>query len=151
MTGTLEARMRQIALPRNRVSHCALLAMAVAFRALAAGGSAQADQIGSARARGVDHPGKPVRRGLFIVVDHQEEIGRRELRKRRPERGIDRAGIGCMLEDPFIDYAKVVQGMGVHAEGPITDPRDLGPAIQRAAAIVRRGEPALVDVVTQPR
>jgi acetolactate synthase I/II/III large subunit len=39
-----------------------------------------------------------------------------------------------------IYYAKVAQGMGVLAEGPITDPKDLGPAIARA--IVKRGEPA---------
>ena len=30
-------------------------------------------------------------------------------------------------------------------------PNDLGPAIRRALAVVKRGEPALVDVVTQPR
>jgi hypothetical protein len=31
------------------------------------------------------------------------------------------------------------------------DPNDLGPAIQRALAVVKRGEPALVDVVSQGR
>ena len=36
--------------------------------------------------------------------------------------------------------------MGVYAEGPITDPKDLGPAILRAIAVVKRGEPALVEV-----
>jgi hypothetical protein len=41
--------------------------------------------------------------------------------------------------------------MGVHGEGPVTDPKELGPAIGRALAVVARGEPALVDVVTQPR
>jgi benzoylformate decarboxylase/acetolactate synthase-1/2/3 large subunit len=41
--------------------------------------------------------------------------------------------------------------MGVYAEGPVTDPANLGPAIRRALDVVRRGEPALVDVVTQPR
>jgi hypothetical protein len=41
--------------------------------------------------------------------------------------------------------------MGVHGEGPITDPNELGPAIQRAVEMVQSGEPALVDVVTQPR
>ncbi len=81
---------------------------------------------------------------------HQEVMHLQRMTNRH-QRGIDRAGIGCMLEDPHIDYAKVAQGMGVHAEGPITDPKDLGPAIARAAAVVRRGEPALVDVVTQPR
>ena len=33
----------------------------------------------------------------------------------------------------------------------ITDPKDLGPALKRAVERVERGEPAVVDVVTQPR
>jgi hypothetical protein len=41
--------------------------------------------------------------------------------------------------------------MGWYAEGPITNPNDLGPALKRAVAVVKRGEPALVDAVTQPR
>jgi thiamine pyrophosphate-dependent acetolactate synthase large subunit-like protein len=41
--------------------------------------------------------------------------------------------------------------MGVHGEGPITDPNDLGPALARAIAVVKSGEPAVVDVVTDPR
>ena len=69
----------------------------------------------------------------------------------RHERGITRASIGTTLEDPNIDYAKVAQGLGVHGEGPITNPDDLGPAIGRALAVVKSGRPALVDVVTQPR
>ena len=38
-----------------------------------------------------------------------------------------------------------------HAQGPITNPNDLGPAITRALDVVKRGEPSLIDVVTQPR
>ena len=41
--------------------------------------------------------------------------------------------------DPNIDYAKLAQGMGWYAEGPITDPKDLGPALKRAVAMVKRG------------
>jgi acetolactate synthase I/II/III large subunit len=41
--------------------------------------------------------------------------------------------------------------LGLYAEGPITNPKDLGGALKRAVAAVKRGEPALVDVVTQPR
>jgi acetolactate synthase I/II/III large subunit len=41
--------------------------------------------------------------------------------------------------------------MGVFAEGAITDPKDLGPALKRATAVVERGEPALVDVISQGR
>jgi thiamine pyrophosphate-dependent acetolactate synthase large subunit-like protein len=69
----------------------------------------------------------------------------------RHQRGIENAGIGTTLVDPNIDYAKVAQGMGWYAEGPIADPKDLGPALKRAVAVVKRGEPALLDTVTQPR
>jgi acetolactate synthase-1/2/3 large subunit len=40
---------------------------------------------------------------------------------------------------------------GVASFGPITDPNDLGPALKKAVAVVKRGEPALVDVVSQGR
>jgi thiamine pyrophosphate-dependent acetolactate synthase large subunit-like protein len=66
-------------------------------------------------------------------------------------RGVDRGMIGSQLTDPNIDYARLAQSMGVYAEGPITNPSDLAPALRRAIAVVKRGEPALVDVVTQAR
>jgi len=69
----------------------------------------------------------------------------------RHQRGIENAGIGTTLVDPNIDYATVAKGMGVYAEGPILEAKNLGPALQRALAVVEKGEPALVDVVTQPR
>ena len=59
--------------------------------------------------------------------------------------------IGSQIIDPNIDYAKMAVSMGVYAEGPIDNPNDLGPALKRAIAVVKRGEPALVDVVTQVR
>jgi thiamine pyrophosphate-dependent acetolactate synthase large subunit-like protein len=40
--------------------------------------------------------------------------------------------------------------MGVHGE-TVTDPTQLGDAYARAIAIVKNGEPALVDVVSQGR
>jgi hypothetical protein len=52
---------------------------------------------------------------------------------------------------PRIDYAKMAQSLGWYAEGPISNPNDLGPSLARAIAAVKRGEPALVDVITQPR
>jgi len=33
-----------------------------------------------------------------------------------------------------VDYANLAKGFDVHGEGPITDPKDLGPAIKRAIA-----------------
>jgi thiamine pyrophosphate-dependent acetolactate synthase large subunit-like protein len=81
---------------------------------------------------------------------HQEVMHLQRMANRH-NRGIDRAGIGTRIEDPNIDYARLAQSMGLTAEGPITDPKDLGPALKRAIAAVKRGEPALIDVVTQPR
>jgi thiamine pyrophosphate-dependent acetolactate synthase large subunit-like protein len=69
----------------------------------------------------------------------------------RRERGIERASIGNAIDNPAIDFAKLAGGFGVHAEGPITNPSDLAPALRRAIAVVKGGEPALVDVVVQPR
>ena len=66
-------------------------------------------------------------------------------------RSVDRGAIGSQITDPNIDYAKMAVSMGVYAEGPIDNPADLGPALKRAIAVVKRGEPALVDVVTQVR
>jgi acetolactate synthase I/II/III large subunit len=69
----------------------------------------------------------------------------------RHGRGIENADVGTTLKDPHIDYATVAKGFGVYAEGPVTEPKDLRPALQRAIAVVKRGEPALVDVVAQAR
>jgi thiamine pyrophosphate-dependent acetolactate synthase large subunit-like protein len=81
---------------------------------------------------------------------HQEVMHLQRMAGRH-NRGITRAHIGTTIDNPNIDYAKVAQGMGVHAQGPITNPNDLGPAIKRALEVVKRGEPSLIDVVTQPR
>jgi acetolactate synthase I/II/III large subunit len=66
-------------------------------------------------------------------------------------RRMDQPMIGTGIYDPFIDFAKIAQGMGVSAEGPVTNPADLGPALQRAVQVVKSGAPAMLDVVTQPR
>jgi len=67
------------------------------------------------------------------------------VHKRRP----DRAWVGTVLDDPPIDFAKLAQAQGVWAEGPITDPDKLGPALKRAVDVVKGGAPALLDVVCQ--
>ncbi len=67
------------------------------------------------------------------------------------DRDLGRSDIGTALNGPNIDYASIAKGYGLYAEGPITDPNDLGPALKRAIARVKAGEPALLDVVTQPR
>jgi thiamine pyrophosphate-dependent acetolactate synthase large subunit-like protein len=81
---------------------------------------------------------------------HQERMYVQDMAA-RAERGIDRANIGTAITDPNIDYAMLAKAYGVYSAGPIENPKDLGPAIRTAIEVVKRGEPALVDVVTQPR
>jgi acetolactate synthase-1/2/3 large subunit len=81
---------------------------------------------------------------------HQEVMHLNRMAARRM-RALDTAKIGTMLYDPFVDYAKIAQGMGVEAIGPISNPNDLAPAIRRGIEIVKSGQPALIDVVTQGR
>jgi acetolactate synthase I/II/III large subunit len=69
----------------------------------------------------------------------------------RANRDVSRAGIGTKLIDPNINYAGMAKCYGMEGIGPITDPKDVGPAIKRAIEIVKRGEPVLVDTVTQGR
>ncbi len=66
-------------------------------------------------------------------------------------RGGDRGHIGSSLRDPYIDYAKMAAGYGMAGEGPMTDPARLGAALKRGVDSVKRGEPYLIDVITQPR
>lgn len=84
-------------------------------------------------------------RGYYQEVMHLQRMA--SLHNRRT----DQAWIGNALDNPAIDYAKLAQGLGVWAEGPIQDPAALGPALRRALAVVKSGAPALIDVVCQAR
>jgi thiamine pyrophosphate-dependent acetolactate synthase large subunit-like protein len=69
----------------------------------------------------------------------------------RANRDIDKVRIGTDLTNPNIDYATMAKAYGMYSTGPIENPADLAPAIKKALEVVKRGEPALIDVVTQPR
>jgi thiamine pyrophosphate-dependent acetolactate synthase large subunit-like protein len=69
----------------------------------------------------------------------------------RVNRDIDKVRIGTDLTNPNIDYATMAKAYGMYSTGPIENPAELGPAIKKALEVVKRGEPALIDVVTQPR
>jgi len=82
---------------------------------------------------------------------HQEFMHLQRMASRR-QRGVDGSSrIGNALRDPEPNLAKIAAGMGCWSEGPITDPNELAPALKRALDVVENGEPALVDVVCQPR
>ena len=81
---------------------------------------------------------------------HQEMMYLQDMAN-RAQRRADNAAIGTAISDPHINYATMAKAYGVYSAGPIENPNDLGPAIRAAIEVVKRGEPALIDVVTQPR
>jgi len=92
---------------------------------------------------------------LLMVVHnnrawHQETMHMVRMANRR---GRDEQNwrIGTTIDNPNIDYAQQAKSFGVWAEGPITKPEDLAPAIARALEVVKSGKPALLDVVSAPR
>jgi len=81
---------------------------------------------------------------------HQERMYVQDMAA-RAERGIDRANIGTAITDPNINYATMAKAYGMFGVGPIENPNELAPAIRSALEVVKRGEPALIDVISQPR
>ena len=97
------------------------------------------------------HHGIPLLSVMHNNRAYHQEVMHLQRMANRHQRGITTAEIGTTIKNPNIDYSALARSMGVHGEGPITDPKDLAPALKRALDVVARGEPALVDVVTQPR
>ena len=69
-------------------------------------------------------------------------------RQRGADKGVEP---GNSIDDPAIDFAGLAKSLGVWSAGPISSPHELRPAFARAIDVVEQGEPALVDVISQPR
>jgi len=63
----------------------------------------------------------------------------------------ENAWLGQAIDYPAPDFAGLARSFGWYAEGPIEDPAQVGGAIRRALDAVKRGQPALVDTITQYR
>jgi thiamine pyrophosphate-dependent acetolactate synthase large subunit-like protein len=81
---------------------------------------------------------------------HQERMYVADMAA-RAQRDVSRVDIGNAISEPNIDYAAMAKAYGMFGIGPIENPADLGPALKKAIEVVKRGEPAMVDVVSQPR
>ncbi len=88
-------------------------------------------------------------RGYHQEVMHVQRLS--NFRNRVANIGNDLGPIGTSIMNPDIEYHKLAESMGWWAKGPIKDPADLGPALKEAVAVVKSGQPALVNVWTQPR
>ncbi|MGD0851140.1 thiamine pyrophosphate-binding protein [Bradyrhizobium sp.] len=81
---------------------------------------------------------------------HQEVMHVQRMANRH-NRGLRNVPIGTTIDNPNIDYARIAQGYGAVGIGPVSDPNDLPEAIRKGVAAVKAGQPALIDVVMQPR
>jgi thiamine pyrophosphate-dependent acetolactate synthase large subunit-like protein len=88
-------------------------------------------------------------RGYHQEVMHVQRLS--NFRNRVASLGNDMGPVGTSIENPDIAYHQLAQSMGWWAKGPIKDPAELGPALKEAVAVVKSGQPALVNVWTQPR
>lgn len=88
-------------------------------------------------------------RGYHQEVMHVQRLS--NFRNRVANLGPDMGPVGTSIENPDIEYHKLAESMGWWARGPIKDPAELGPAIKQAVAVVKDGQPALLNVWTQPR
>jgi thiamine pyrophosphate-dependent acetolactate synthase large subunit-like protein len=85
-------------------------------------------------------------RSYYNDEEHQARVAR--------ERGrpVENAHVGQAMVDPPVDFAALARSFGIEAWGPVDEPRDLKPALERAVRhVLRERKPALVDVVMQPR
>ena len=85
---------------------------------------------------------------------HQEVMHVQRLsnfRNRVANLGGDLGPVGTSIQNPDIEYHKLAESMGWWAKGPIKDPAQLGPALKEAVKVVQAGQPALLNVWTQPR
>ena len=88
-------------------------------------------------------------RGYHQEVMHIQRVA--NFRNRVVNLGNDLGPIGTSIMNPDIEYHTLAASMGWWAKGPIADPAELGPAIKEAVAVVKSGQPALINTVTQPR
>ena len=84
-------------------------------------------------------------RSYYNVEHHQEEVARER------QRSVETKNIGARFDDPPVDFASLARSFGLYGEGPIENPNDLRPALERAKRVVKeKKQLALVDVVTRP-
>ena len=74
------------------------------------------------------------------------------LMARARGRAVENAHVGQAMADPPVDFAGLARSFGIEAWGPVEEPGDLKPVLERAVRYVtQEREAALVDVVMQPR
>src|SRR5262245_44272851 len=99
----------------------------------------------------VAHHRLPLLRAMFNTRTYGNDEEHQETVAKARNRPVENKVVGIRIDDPAPDFARIAQGFGVHAEGPIETADGVGPALRRALRVVKEeGRPALVDVITRP-
>ncbi|MBI4200286.1 MAG: thiamine pyrophosphate-binding protein [Chloroflexi bacterium] len=88
---------------------------------------------------------------MFNNRSYFQDEGHQVVLSRQRGRPTETSAVGVRLEDPATDFATLARSFDIYAEGPIEDPDQVAPSLQRAIQVVKEGKPALVDTVTQGR
>jgi thiamine pyrophosphate-dependent acetolactate synthase large subunit-like protein len=83
-------------------------------------------------------------RVYYNDVEHQEKVA---IHRGRP---VENKLIGMEMGKPPVDFANLARTFSIHGEGPITEPDQIRPAVERAIKVIKEEKrPALVDVIMQ--
>ncbi len=83
-------------------------------------------------------------RVYYNDVEHQENVA---ITRGRP---VENKLVGMEMAKPAVDFANLARSFSLHGEGPITEPEQIRPAVERAIKVIKEEKrPALVDVYMQ--
>jgi thiamine pyrophosphate-dependent acetolactate synthase large subunit-like protein len=83
-------------------------------------------------------------RSYFNDELHQDNVARTRGRE------VKNRWIGLRLEDPSPDIAKLAEAQGAVGIGPITNPRDLTPGIEKGVDVLKKGGVCVIDLHIDP-
>jgi len=98
------------------------------------------------------HHGIPMLIVMFNNRSYYQDVGHQLAITRMRQRALDNVGVGVSLEGPATDFATLAKSFAIYGEGPILNPEEIRPALERGLRVVKeKGAPALIDTITQPR
>jgi acetolactate synthase I/II/III large subunit len=98
------------------------------------------------------HHGIPMLMVMFNNRSYYQDVGHQLAITRMRQRSLDNVGVGVSLEGPATDFATLAKSFGIYGEGPILEPEQIRPALERGLKVVKeKAAPALIDTVTQSR
>ena len=89
---------------------------------------------------------------MFNNRSYYQDVGHQLAITKMRQRSLDNVGVGVSLEGPATDFAALAKSFGIYGEGPILDPEEIRPALERGLKVVKEQRtPVLIDTVTQSR